>query len=239
MQFILILLTLYSHLFVFFRYQKMINNTATKKTNKRKNLLKKQLAKEKKKERKQAQPEVFNTPALHLVHDAQGLAEKLFKSLRASKDRWEVQLMMMNLISRLIAVHELLILNFYPYLERCVVVTVAITALCCVVLQLQLRVELPVMLWLYNIAVALALRPNALSHTFSLAATSSSRRYLWPHKQDVTQVLAYVAQACHEHVPPEVLESLLMKIANNFVSERSAPEVMAVGINAIREISRR
>ena len=64
-------------------------------------------------------------------------------------------------------------------------------------------------------------------------------RYLWPHKQDVTQVLAYVAQACHEHVPPEVLESLLMKIANNFVSERSAPEVMAVGINAIREISRR
>ena len=98
----------------------MINNTASKKTNKRKNLMKKQLAKEKKKERKLAQPEVFNTPALHLVHDAQGLAEKLFKSLRASKDRWEVQLMMMNLISRLIAVHELFILNFYPYLERCV-----------------------------------------------------------------------------------------------------------------------
>lgn len=62
---------------------------------------------------------------------------------------------------------------------------------------------------------------------------------MWPHKQDVTQVLAYVAQACHEFVPPEALESLLMKIANNFVSERSAPEVMAVGINAIREVCRR
>jgi hypothetical protein len=153
----------------------MINNTATKKTNKRKNLLKKQLAKEKKKERKQAQPEVFNTPALHLVHDAQGLAEKLFKSLRASKDRWEVQLMMMNLISRLIAVHELLILNFYPYLERCVVVTVAITALRCVALQLQLRLELPVMLWLFNVAVALALRPNALSHTCTHAQIFTCR----------------------------------------------------------------
>lgn len=30
-----------------------------------------------------------------------------------------------------------------------------------------------------------------------------------------------------------------MKIANNFVSEKSAPEVMAVGINAIREVCRR
>lgn len=110
------------------------------------------------------------------------MSEKLFKQLKSgSKDRWEVQLTMMNFLSRVISIHELMILNFYPYLER----------------------------------------------------------YLWPHKQDVTQVLTYVAQACHETVPPEALESVLMKIANNFVSERSAPEVMAVGLNAIREICRR
>ena len=38
-------------------------------------------------------------------------------------------------------------------------------------------------------------------------------RYLWPTKPDVTQVLAYVAQACHEYVPPDALESVLLKIA--------------------------
>ena len=85
--------------------------------------------------------------------------------------RWEVQLMIMNLISRIIAIHELIVMNFYPYLEK----------------------------------------------------------YLWPMKQDVTLVLTYIAQACHEDVPPECMESVLLKIANNFVSEKSSPEVMAVG----------
>jgi len=101
--------------------------------------------------------------------------------LKQSKDRWEVQLMIMNLISRIIAIHELIVMNFYPYLEK----------------------------------------------------------YLWPMKQDVTLVLTYIAQACHEDVPPECMESVLLKIANNFVSEKSSPEVMAVGINSIREICKR
>lgn len=95
-------------------YQGMLANTATKKTNKRKKLLKKQLQKEKRKERAANKPEVFNASALHLIHDPQGLADKMFKMLKASKDRWEVQLMVMNLISRLISIHELIVLNFYP-----------------------------------------------------------------------------------------------------------------------------
>ena len=49
------------------------------------------------------------------------------------------------------------------------------------------------------------------------------------HGTDVTQVLAYIAQAAHELVPPDALESTVLKISYNFVSEKSMPPVMAVG----------
>lgn len=46
---------------------------------------------------------------------------------------------------------------------------------------------------------------------------------------DVTLVLTYLAQATHPLVPPDTLESVLKTIANNFVSDRSSVETMAVG----------
>lgn len=56
--------------------------------------------------------------ALHLLNDAQGMAERLFGLLRKSNERFEVRLMIMNVVSRLIGAHELVILNFYPYLQK-------------------------------------------------------------------------------------------------------------------------
>ncbi|KAI1295790.1 SDA1-domain-containing protein [Xylaria venustula] len=60
--------------------------------------------------------------------------------------------------------------------------------------------------------------------------------HLTPRQQSVTSFLASLAQATHSHVPPETIEVLLQKIANEFVSEASNVEVCAAGINAIREI---
>ena len=34
--------------------------------------------------------------------------------------------------------------------------------------------------------------------------------YLKPHQLEVTKVLTYLAQACHELVPPEVIQSSLL-----------------------------
>ncbi|CAG8472071.1 24088_t:CDS:10 [Cetraspora pellucida] len=48
-----------------------------------------------------------------------------------------------------------------------------------------------------------------------------------------------VAQSCHELVPPDALEPVIKAIANNFVSDHCAGEVMAAGLNAIREICAR
>lgn len=60
----------------------------------------------------------FDFSALHLIHDPQNLAEKLYKRLETMNERFEVKLMTMNLISRLIGVHQLYLPNFYPLVQR-------------------------------------------------------------------------------------------------------------------------
>ncbi|XP_015766763.1 PREDICTED: protein SDA1 homolog [Acropora digitifera] len=136
---------------------------------------------QKRKKRRNMDTTAVNFSALHLVNDPQGFSEKLFKQLETCKERFEVKIMMMDLISRLIAVHQLFLFNFYPYIQR----------------------------------------------------------YLQPHQREVTKLLTCFAQACHELVPPDVVESGLKTIVNNFVTERNSNEVMAVGLNAVREVSAR
>lgn len=62
------------------------------------------------------------------------------------------------------------------------------------------------------------------------------QKYLTPRQPSVTSFLASLAQATHDLVPPDVLEPLILKIANEFVSEASASEVATAGLNAIREV---
>ena len=65
------------------------------------------------------------------------------------------------------------------------------------------------------------------------------QKFLTPRQPSVTSFLASLAQSSHDLVPPDALESLVQKIANEFVSEASAGEVAAAGLNAIREICAR
>lgn len=64
-------------------------------------------------------------------------------------------------------------------------------------------------------------------------------KYLTPRQPSVTSFLASLAQSTHNEVPPDVLEPLIQKIANEFVSEAAAAEVASAGLNAIREICAR
>ncbi|XP_012278204.1 protein SDA1 homolog [Orussus abietinus] len=156
-------------------------NKVNKKTKKREKQLKKAkqlFAKMKKKKSKAPQ---FNFSALHLIHDPQGFAEKLFKQMEKNNDRFEIKLLTLDVISRLIGLHNLFLLNFYPYLQR----------------------------------------------------------FLQPHQREVTKLLQFVAQASHELVPPDVLEPVLKTLVNNFVTERNSGDVMAIGLNTVREICSR
>ncbi|MCJ8741230.1 hypothetical protein PDJAM_G00068260 [Pangasius djambal] len=155
----------------------MVRFSTGKKTSKNKKKLEKAM-KVLKKHKKKKKAEVFNFSAIHLIHDPQDFAEKLLKQLESSKERFEVKIMLMELISRLVGIHELFVFNFYPFVQR----------------------------------------------------------FLQPHQREVTKILLCAAQASHQLVPPEIIEPVIMTIANNFVTDRNSGEVMTVGINAIREI---
>ena len=155
-------------------------NRVNKKTGSRKKVLEK-VKKAQKKNKSHDKQKSFDFSGLHLIYDPQGMAEKLLESVSKMTERFEVKLMFMNMISRLVGVHQLFLFNFYPLIQR----------------------------------------------------------YLTPHQKEVTKILVYTAQACHELVPPDVLEPVVRTIADNFISERNSGECIAVGINSIREICAR
>lgn len=128
----------------------------------------------------------LNFSALHLLHDPQGFAEKLFaqhlqRTTGGAKLTLEQKIDCLNLVARLVGVHKLIIFGLYSFFLR----------------------------------------------------------YLTPRQQNVTQFMAACAQATHDLVPPDVLQPMIRKIADEFVSEGVAAEVAAAGINTIREIAAR
>nr|CAD7193713.1 unnamed protein product [Timema douglasi] len=159
----------------------IMSNKVNKKSRKRDKRLKKvkQLVQNKKKKKNAIQ--VYNFSALHLVHDPQGLAEKLYRQLESSTERFEVKLMILEVISRLIGLHQLILLNYYPFIQR----------------------------------------------------------FIQPHQREVTKILQCLAQASHELVPPDALEPVLAALVNNFVTERNSSDVIAIGLNAVREMCSR
>ncbi|KAI0495774.1 hypothetical protein KFK09_022077 [Dendrobium nobile] len=57
------------------------------------------------------------SPLVHLK-DAQGFTEKLFSRLHTCSEKFEVRMMMLKVIARTIGLHCLILLNFYPFLQR-------------------------------------------------------------------------------------------------------------------------
>lgn len=70
----------------------------------------------------------------------------------------------------------------------------------------------------------------------TLGFYSYLQKYLQPKQREVTRILLYAAQACHDVVPSDIIQNLARCIAQNFISDSNSPEAMSVGINAIREL---
>lgn len=169
----------------------------SKKTNKRGRVVTKQIKTRMREQKKRELDEEMEAvdqgveggkklfPAIQLLRDPQGLAERVLKRLvrtgAGGYRVFEVKVLAMNFVTRLVGNHELMLLPLYPFL----------------------------------------------------------RKYMGGHQRDVTSVLAYAVQACHNTVPPEEIHGLLKTIAHNFVTERCSGEQMAVGINACRAICSR
>ncbi|EDW36113.1 GL16850 [Drosophila persimilis] len=159
----------------------LLANRVSKKTKKGQKQLQKIKKQAVKAQKKKKNAPAFNFSGIHLVHNPQGMAEGLFKQLQATNERFEVKLMHLDVISRLIGIHELFLFGYYPYITR----------------------------------------------------------FLQPHQRQVTRVLQFAAQASHELVPGDIIEPILKTIANNFITERNSSDVMAIGLNATREICMR
>ncbi|KAK4556801.1 Severe Depolymerization of Actin [Recurvomyces mirabilis] len=154
-----------------------------KKSSKRNKEVRDATKKVKRQEKKKNAPHPLNFSALHLLHDPQGFAEKLFQQhLQPAQPKVKLnldqKLLVLNLVSRLVGLHKLTLISLYSYFLK----------------------------------------------------------YLSPRQPSVTSFLASLAQATHSLVPPDVLEPLVQKIANEFVSEAAASEVASAGLNGIREV---
>ncbi|KAI3835300.1 hypothetical protein MKW98_020416 [Papaver atlanticum] len=119
----------------------------------------------------------YYSPLNHLI-DAQGFAEKLFSRLQTCNEWFEVRMMILKVIERTVGLHPLILLNFYPFLQKCV----------------------------------------------------------QPHQPDITDLLVSAVQACHDMVPPDAVEPLFRQVVNQFVHDKSRPEEITVGLDAVREI---
>ncbi|XP_057656500.1 protein SDA1 homolog [Diorhabda carinulata] len=159
----------------------MMANKFNKKTRKREKQLDKVKKLAKKQKKKKSEVASFNFSAIHLIHDPQGMAEKLFKQLETTTKRFEVKLLTLDVISRLIGLHDLFLFNYYPYIQR----------------------------------------------------------FMQPHQREATRILQFAAQASHELVPPDVIHPVLKTLANNFITERNSSDVIAIGLNAVKEVCAR
>jgi protein SDA1 len=64
-------------------------------------------------------------------------------------------------------------------------------------------------------------------------------RYLTYHQLQVTSILVCLAQSVHELTPPDVLTPVIRKIAQEFIHPGVGGEVIAAGLNSIREVCKR
>eukprot|EP00933_Yihiella_yeosuensis_P016043 TRINITY_DN13850_c1_g2_i1.p1 TRINITY_DN13850_c1_g2~~TRINITY_DN13850_c1_g2_i1.p1 ORF type:complete len:746 (+),score=163.71 TRINITY_DN13850_c1_g2_i1:184-2238(+) len=64
-------------------------------------------------------------------------------------------------------------------------------------------------------------------------------KYLVPTQAEVTKVLAVLVEASHPNVPPDEVRPVVLHIIRYFITEAQAPEVIEVGLNAIREVCAR
>ena len=88
-------------------YKKLLMSTAhRKKTKKAEAQLERALNRLNRKEKQERAVEPYNYSALHHLNDPQGFAEKLFQLLKTCNESFDVKLMMMSLVARLIGVHK-------------------------------------------------------------------------------------------------------------------------------------
>eukprot|EP01105_Mastigella_eilhardi_P024861 TRINITY_DN658_c0_g2_i1.p1 TRINITY_DN658_c0_g2~~TRINITY_DN658_c0_g2_i1.p1 ORF type:complete len:616 (-),score=218.04 TRINITY_DN658_c0_g2_i1:93-1940(-) len=59
-----------------------------------------------------------NWPAIELINDPHGYTKKVFGMLKHNKEAFNIRILIMNFISRLISCHSVILFGFYSYMQR-------------------------------------------------------------------------------------------------------------------------
>ncbi len=213
--------------------------------------------------------------AMQLIDDPQGFAEMLFKKLKEGAQAFETKMLLLQVVSRVVGLHQLILLNFYPFLQRYIqpnqrdvrfVSFLSFTyCFCCACVRMSWRMKQkirrsafitwriqkpPLSIWRqiwWHTRTGAAKQNELISVVscllllvidFLLLLTNINTTKFFFTTQ-VTKLLAAAATACHELVPPDAIEPLLRQLVTQFVHDKARPEVVAVGINSVREICNR
>jgi len=217
------------------------NGVATKSLLKKKQRKLKRAVKASKKAVDAQKTAAASFAAIELLHDPQATAERLLSDVRQSKERWEVRrrmlnlrataalyrvppsltpllplqvrLLMLNLASRLIGYHRLLVPNFYPFLQR--------------YLQPHQR-EITLLLTFLVQASHELVPPEALQVTGRHSRHHRHRHHPLHHRRRhrLTSSSCSLLR----------LQPQLLHLANHFVSDKSRASMVSVGLNTIREV---
>ena len=198
----------------------------------------------------------------------QTFAEKLFVRLqRSSGEKMETRMAVITLISRVVGVHRLILLNFYPFLQRYLQphqrdVTTLLAALIqvrpaphnlCTTEMLDLQQPSTArlgraghgmawhgMAWHGMAALCHPCSPSDDEGRLKLAhSVPSSRATSCAQCCGTTADAQAALQACHELVPPDAMTAVLRQLVDAFVHDRARPEVMTLGLKTVRELCAR
>ncbi|KAJ0544859.1 putative SDA1 domain-containing protein [Helianthus annuus] len=97
------------------------NNTGTTSSKKKKKAKLQRVIRSMKKQQRMSSERENNVnyySPLTSLKDPQGFAEKLFSKLQTCKERFEIKMMIVKVVARTVGLHRLILLNFYPFLQK-------------------------------------------------------------------------------------------------------------------------
>lgn len=151
----------------------------TKKTKSKEARKEREMKKLKRRERRKSKVQLMkNFFPIDMINNPQDFCDRLFAQLKKKNFKFEVTLSQMAVLGRMISRHNLLVINFHPFMMK----------------------------------------------------------YLFPHQKEIAKILAYVAESCHDMVPPDEMQAVIKHIIDNFINERVNDDKISMGLRTMREM---
>ncbi|KAJ0763299.1 putative SDA1 domain-containing protein [Helianthus annuus] len=192
------------------------NNTGTTSSKKKKKAKLQRVIRSMKKQQRMSSERENNVnyySPLTSLKDPQGFAEKLFSKLQTCKERFEIKMMIVKVVARTVGLHRLILLNFYPFLQKYVQPHQRdVTNLLAAAVQ----------------ACHDMVPPDAVEPLFKQIVNQ------FVHDRSRTELVEFLSSSAR--VLPSSLRGFAEKLFSKLQTCKERFESIAVGLNVVREI---